>query len=213
MLPNSTSIKEFIQLLRDSIVPELPHDENEGRSPQLFLWPIIRKVHQDSEITLDLFNPSSREFLAFVLETELSQSKSLLIVYTHFLFYLAYFFIIRSIRQGKTLCTNFLFFLLLFNPLPLPFFASTDLSLLCTRDPPTLHTPLVLILLMHYLGRIALSLCWGLWLPYLIPFTSQGQDESIALPPREEMAPIDSIEGIKQTEREERISFILLQLS
>jgi hypothetical protein len=66
---------------------------------------------------------------------------------------------------------------------------------------------------MHYLGRIALSLCWGLWLPYLIPFTSQGQDESIALPPREEMAPIDSIEGIKQTEREERISFILLQLS
>jgi hypothetical protein len=24
MLPNSTSIKEFIQLLRDSIVPELP---------------------------------------------------------------------------------------------------------------------------------------------------------------------------------------------
>jgi hypothetical protein len=27
------------------------------------------------------------------------------------------------------------------------------------------------------------------------------------------MAPIDSIEGIKQTEREERISFILLQLS
>lgn len=58
---------------------------------------------------------------------------------------------------------------------------------------------------MHYLGRIALSLCWGLWLPYLIPFTSQGQDESIALPPREEMAPIDSIEGIKQTEREERI--------
>ncbi|KAI3724680.1 hypothetical protein L2E82_36465 [Cichorium intybus] len=58
-------------------------------------------------------------------------------------------------------------------------------------------------------GRIALSLCWGLWLPYLIPFTSQGQDESIALPPREEMAPIDSIEGIKQTEREERISFIL----
>lgn len=33
MLPNSTSIKEFIQLLRDSIVPELPHDENEGRSP------------------------------------------------------------------------------------------------------------------------------------------------------------------------------------
>jgi len=97
--------------------------------------------------------------------------------------------------------------------LPLPFFASTYLSLLCTRDPPTLHTPLVLILLMHYLGRIALSLCWGLWLPYLIPFTSQGQDESIALSPREEMAPIDSIEGIKQTEREERISFILLQLS
>ncbi|KAK1407877.1 hypothetical protein QVD17_39504 [Tagetes erecta] len=111
---------------------------------------------------------------------------------------LAYFFIIRSIRQGKTLCTNFLFFLLLFNPLPLP---------------PTLYTPLVLILLMHYLGRIALSLCWGLWLPYLIPFTSQGQDESIALPPREEMSPIDSIESIKQTEREERISFILLQLS
>nr|GEW57455.1 hypothetical protein NitaMp102 [Tanacetum cinerariifolium] len=34
--------------------------------------------------------------------------------------------------------------------------------------------------------------------------TSQGQDESIALPPREEMAPMDSIEGIKQTEREER---------
>lgn len=164
-------------------------------------------------MTLDLFNPSSREFWAFVLETELSQSKSLLIVYTHFLFYLAYFFLIRSIRQGKTLCTHFLFFLLLFNPLPLPFFASTYLSLLCTRDPPTLHTPLVLILLMHYLGRIALSLCWGLWLPYLIPFTSQGQDESIALPPREEMAPIDSIEGMKQTEREERISFILLQLS
>ena len=67
------------------------------------------------------------------------------------------------------------------------------------------------ILLIHYLGRIALSLCWGLWLPYLIPFTSQGQDESIALPPREEMAPIESIEGINQIEREERISFILLQ--
>jgi hypothetical protein len=34
MLPNSTSIKEFIQLLRDSRVPELPQfDENEGRSP------------------------------------------------------------------------------------------------------------------------------------------------------------------------------------
>jgi len=34
MLPNSTSIKEFIQLLRDSIVPELPQfDENEGISP------------------------------------------------------------------------------------------------------------------------------------------------------------------------------------
>ncbi|GKA17470.1 hypothetical protein Tco_0697307 [Tanacetum coccineum] len=32
-----------------------------------------------------------------------------------------------------------------------------------------------------------------------------GQDESIALPPREEMAWIDSIEGIKQTERGERI--------
>nr|GEW81445.1 reverse transcriptase domain-containing protein [Tanacetum cinerariifolium] len=56
---------------------------------------------------------------------------------------------------------------------------------------------------------ITLSLCWRLWLSCLIPFTSQGQDESIALPPIEEMAPIDSIEGIKKTEREDRISFIL----
>ncbi|GJR46213.1 RNA-directed DNA polymerase, eukaryota, reverse transcriptase zinc-binding domain protein [Tanacetum coccineum] len=50
--------------------------------------------------------------------------------------------------------------------------------------------------------------CWGLWLPCLIPFTSQGQDESIALPSKKKKwAPIDSIEGIKAYRADkERIS-------